>query len=78
MMSLQSWILLLVIYIAYLVIGMFSFRALEYCKEGAEDGVEQWMEMRFDHNNLSHNQTEQIVKRIIKQKIDHVAIGFYQ
>ena len=57
---------------------MFSFRALEYCKEGAEDGVEQWMEMRFDHNNLSHNQTEQIVKRIIKQKIDHVAIGFYQ
>jgi len=75
MMSLQSWVLLLVIYITYLVIGMFSFRALEYCEEGADDGVEQWMDMRFDHSNPSHNQSEKILKRILKQKIDHVAIG---
>ena len=57
---------------------MFSFRALEYCEEGYDDGVEQWMEMRFDHSNLSRNQTEKILKRIIKQKIDHVAIGIYR
>ena len=31
MMSLRSWLSLLVIYITYLILGMFSFRALEYC-----------------------------------------------
>ena len=32
-MSLRSWLSLLGIYIAYLIIGMLSFRALEYCDQ---------------------------------------------
>ena len=74
MMSLQSWLLLLVIYITYLIIGMFSFRAIEYCEHKKEDVV-PWMELRFDHNHPSHNQTEEILKLIMKQKIDHITIG---
>ena len=73
-MSLQSWLLLLVIYITYLVIGMFSFRALEYC-EHKDNEVEPWMELRFDH---SQNQTEQRVQWIMKQHIDHVIIGCHE
>ena len=73
-MSLQSWLLLLVIYITYLIIGMFSFRALEYCDPG-ENEVEPWMELRFDH---SQNQTEKRVQWIMKQNIDHVIIGCFE
>ena len=73
-MSLQSWLLLLVIYITYLIIGMFSFRALEYC-EHKDNEVEPWMELRFDH---SQNQTEKRVQWIMKQNIDHVIIGCFE
>ena len=32
MMSLRSWLSLLGIYITYLIIGMITFRALEFCE----------------------------------------------
>ena len=38
MMSLRSWLSLLVIYITYLILGMFSFRALEYCALEEDSG----------------------------------------
>ena len=75
MMSLQSWLLLLVIYITYLIIGMFSFRALEYCEHKKED-VEPWMELRFDHSRPSQNHTAKTLQWIIKQKIGHIIKGF--
>ena len=75
MMSLQSWLLLLVIYITYLIIGMVSFHQLEYCDHKPED-VEPWMEMRFDHSHPSHNYTAQRLQRIMRQKTGNVIKGF--
>ena len=47
MMSLRSWLSLLVIYITYLILGMFSFRALEYCVL-EEDGGKIFCVAKYD------------------------------